>query len=710
MRGGAFSLWVFYAGIFLAAFLSFAIQPLTGRHILPLVGGTPQGWLVVLAFFQSTLMAGYALVHISRRVDARIVTCAVAAALSAAAWLLPEALPQATLSGGGQLYIFLWQWLGLPMVALGTTAPLLQRLFFAAGGYNPYWLYAISNTGSLLGLLAYPFFIEPFFGLQAQGDAWRHALWVLAGAAAVAAALSAREIREDEAAEPKPDARAFMRWAALAALPASLLSGTTMLISTDVGSFPLLWVSMLAAYLLTFIMAFRDTPVFSPAHISTAFLIVAVFLLLGRIANPLDLSSGLQVFELDKFAPLGFFLAALLCHTRLYDTRPHPAHLSYFYVAVATGGAIGGGINAFVVPALLPVPNEFFIVLALCVLATQAHGTPSAKLRAYSIGACAIIVGIVSIMKFIPIGGAAAITGGIILCVAFLLSLGHLRAAMIAALFCLGLEALPHTGLRTALHQERNFFGVLRVREDAKGTERMFLHGTTLHGAQPADMAWQGVPVGYYGPASPIGRLMHLYQTGDIAAVGLGTGQMACYANARRFIDFYEIDADVVRIAQRWFNYLDLCGYRDMVMGDARLKLAQTARTYDIIALDAFSSDSIPVHLLTVEAINAYLARLAPRGAIAFHVSNRFYNLVPPLAANAEALGLYALELAYTPDKTVRPYDLASVWVVLTRDSALAGTLHEAGWRTPESATSTWRDDYSPLLGALYAPVFLKKP
>ncbi len=682
------------AASFLAAFLSFSIQPMAGKAILPLIGGTPQGWLVTLAFFQTTLTAGYALVYLTRALPPRLVVAGVALGLAGAAWLFNTQMPGVPATGGWPLFVFLWQWLGLPLVCLGTMAPLVQRLFFASIDASPYGLYAVSNVGSLLGLLAYPFAIEPLTGLHAQGETWRIGVGALAAVALLAAAFARPRAATDAPAdEPETlNARRIGLWVLLAMAPASLLSGSTLLVTTDAGSFPLLWVVPLALYLGTYILAFRGGGFTVSSRMlngfSVAVVILTVLSMWGSAIRDLLTPWGYAAALFTAFA-----FTALLCHSRLYSLRPHARHLPLFYLTIAAGGAMGGAFNAFIAPVIFDTVIEYYLMLlaALALVVPVDTLTPQMRRLAFYAGGTAVatlvIARVMPPIVFVPCM--------LLVTLALFVSFLNVRVFAVATAFCL-LFVMSPGGADVHV---RNFFGVLRVMDTPSGDARVLIHGVTLHGTQPKDAAWHDLPATYYTAEGPLGDIMTLAQRGRVAAVGLGIGQIACYATPERRIDYYEIDPDVVQLAKTHFDYLAKCPAEDIVLGDARLSLAQSERTYSLIILDAFTSDAVPAHLLTREAVETYRARLAPGGILLFHISNRYLSLERPLAATAAEAGLWA-QWKIGRDKPENPYDSPSIWLAMGSDAAVESRLRDMAWEAPTPGTG-WTDDYAPVLRAM---------
>lgn len=685
---------------FLAAFLLFSIQPLAGKSILPLIGGAPHGWLVVLVFFQTTLVGGYALVLLTQRLSPVLAGIVHILLLITGISLFHSntAIGDVDAQFAGDIYFHLWKSHGLAIVSLGAMAPLLQRLFTSIKPDNPFKLYAVSNAGSFIGLLAYPFFLEPFSGLIQQTTVWRYAYMALIVLLAVCVFSIAKKDSRTTTADFTTDYKTLLAWLLLSALPASMLSGVTSLISINIVSFPLLWVIPLAIYLASFILAFSDrAPVIRdiPFHFS----VLTIFLLALAASDLANIMPASSLFHL-----LAFGLGAYLAHSRLYLLRPDPAQLPLYYFVIALGGALGGAINAFAVPVSLDHAYEFYIALALFLPFTKAslRVEPTTKFIRYNRICLALFILLAVSLPHFPraVAGLAMplIIGG------FVFMTFKPVYVSVAFMVCL-IAGVPQAlqGNRELL-SHRNFFGVMKVNDSQ--ISRSLIHGTTLHGIEPKDKAFSGVPVSYYAKAGPAGQVLEIADKGPLAVIGLGTGQMGCYASTGRPISFFEIDPDVVDISHRYFRYLQLCPPEAIVVGDARLKLQDGTGQFQGIVLDAFSSDAIPAHLLTAEAMGIYLKRLVPDGYLLFHISNRYIDLKPILAAHARERGMDVLGIAHKTDtrKPDQRYDSDSEWVVLSRNQDLMARLAEKGWATPEPSDAVWSDDRFSILGTLKRP------
>lgn len=706
--------------IFLSAGLLFLVQPMVARMVLPLLGGSPAVWNTCMVFFQAVLLAGYGYSHlVTTRLRLRGQAAVHLVVLAAAALVLPLAVPEGKVPPVSEqpewwLLGLLAVTAGLPFFVVSTTGPLLQRWFSWTGhprASDPYFLYAASNLGSVIGLLAYPVALEPALTLRAQGWFWtagyaalalglvsclalvrrgpatraaaaRATAVAAAGAAAAGAtagADGAPGANTATAAAPlhataAPDWRRRLLWLALAFVPSSLTLGVTQYVCTDLAAMPWAWVVPLLIYLLSFVVAFAPGARLPLGALGVAWLAAAagiLGLLAFGVQMPLLPILALQV--------VGLLLAALACHGRLAADRPAADRLTEFYFWIAVGGVLGGAFNALAAPLLFESVLEYPLVIVLSFLLVKWPRARAARQ---------------------PLLGAAAA----------ILLLG-------AFLGCQAWRA-GERGL-TVLLRERTFFGVHLVSR-TEDEWHLLEHGTTLHGTQSRHTDEKGIywgrqPTTYFHDSGPIGDVFRVFrrqpQTQRVAVIGLGAGTLAAYAARGSVFDFYEIDPAVARIADdpRCFSYLQDARERGAavrtVLGDGRLRLAQAANAgYGAIVLDAFTSDVVPVHLLTREAIAVYLTRLEPGGVMAFHVSNRFFDLLPVLAADARDLGLAARvrdDWRITPEQAAEQ-KRQSRWVLLARRDADFGALRDdPAWRPLAAPPGwrTWTDDYSNLLG-----------
>jgi len=735
---------LFALTVFASAGLVFLVQPMVAKLVLPLLGGSPSVWNTSMAFFQLALLAGYFYAHLLQRIPSvRGQAMTHVAALVVAAVALPLRVnglagPPSSEHPNLWLLSVLALSIGAPFAILSATAPLVQawyaRTLGAAEGKEPYVLYAASNFGSLIALLAYPIVVEPLTTLAGQRYGWSagYGLFVLViGTLALAVARSASVSAETAVADtPAPSWRERAAWVALAAIPSSLMLGVTTHITTDVASAPFLWVVPLALYLVTFIIAFQEKPAISPALTLTlqgAAVATCVALLPFKATSlPLQLFIHLAAF----------FLTALMCHQRLVARRPDPAHLTEFYLCLSLGGVVGGAFNAFLAPVIFNDVWEYPLILALSCLARPwgdlnriptwnwvmlvvgvlaAVGTPISVTFASGHLTTQSVVGAFDQSELFDMGMKTLLVLAVI--AAFMVRRHALLFFAILALLSYAAEA---TADRTDTRESwRSFFGVLKRSETyvpSIGYVKMLAHGTTLHGAQAQDPRYRCHPMVYYTPNTPIGQVFTAKQAASpnlrIGAVGLGTGSVAAFVRPGDRLTFFEIDPLVVKVSSdpQNFSYTTECAKSpvEYVIGDARLTVAkQPADSFDVLLIDAFSSDAVPAHLLTVEAVRGYLTKLKPDGILILHLSNRNLDLMHPAQAVARAAGGWSLAQNYEAPKQ----DPAGTWessedaVIVAKDRAALERFMATGkWRWGDPFVARpWTDDYTNLAGAMYA-------
>src|SRR4051812_28490706 len=736
---------VFSAALFLSAALLFWLEPMFGKFLLPTLGSTPQVWIASMLFFQAVLLAGYAYGHfLSARLTSRRAALVHVALVAVALVVLPVSVPGDVRppATGNPVW---WQLglmavtIGLPFFALASSAPLVQRWLAQSGhrrAADPYFLYRASNAGSIAGLIAYPLLIEPLLGLDAQGKWWTagYVVLVVLMAACVWLVLragGARGTSDPGAGDPlltppaagaPVDWRRRARWVALAFVPSSLMLGATTYITRDIAPVPLLWVLPLTAYLLSFVVAFAPRPDPSPltrvARLSMPVLaVILVHVVATGAQRPLWLLTLLHVVVL--------FAVALVCHGELAADRPHTERLTEFYLWVAVGGALGGVFNALLAPVVFSSLTEYplAIVLACALYPGPAKERPTAlefftrskKPTQVMDWVAPVLIGVgvaialTAVQTTDPDDATAArsVIFGIALGIVFNFARRPLRfGAAIAAIFLA--STIPDGADVKVIERDRSFFGIYKVEE--AGPYHTIYDGTTIHGVEQFGPGPPS-PLSYYNIAGPVGQLFRAMgnepsrPAARTAIVGLGAGGMACYARPGERWTFYEIDPTVARIARdpRLFTYLRDCpGRYDVKLGDGRKSL-ERARPgeYGLITIDAFTSDAVPVHLLTREAIALYLRRLRPDGLLLFNISNRFVNFEPVLGGVADDLRLRCgiERLKVNDAQAERRWD-SSTWAVMTRDPAIFRRL---GWRAcaRERGSKVWTDDFSNVFGAL---------
>ena len=717
------------AAIFISAALLFWVEPLATKLCLPLLGGGPSVWNTSLVFFQAMLLGGYLYAHATSRLMSPRPQALLHVGLLAAAFLaLPVAIgvndaPPADASPVLWMFGWLLARLGAPFLLLAATAPLLQHWLARSGSRgadDPYPLYAASNAGSLLGLLAFPALLEPRLTLAQQSGAWSagYVGAVLLIAAAALAALARapgraaiRLARSRSTGGPAPIGRR-LRWLLLAFAPSSLLLGVTTQLTTDVATVPLLWVVPLALYLLSFVLTFHRPAL--PAGLALWLQPLLLLPLAFSFLWPVGTVLAPTLF----FHLAAFFITALVCHGELARARPPAAQLTGYFLTIALGGVLGGGLNALVAPALFCDLVEYPAVIALAA-ALRPPASADSGAAWLDLGWPLLLLATVAAPLFLfgeGYGGLSesALVFAVLPVALIVYSFRHrpIRFALGLAAILLVIALDPSS--QPALLRERNFFGVLEVADNQDPPMHILYHGTTEHGKQRLDPAQRLVPQSYYAAQGPLGDVFAALRARNTAlrvgALGLGAGEIACYGRAGEVWTFYEIDPAVIAIARdpRYFTYLADCPPRsDVVIGDGRLSIARAAAAnYDLIVLDAFTSDAIPVHLLTREAFALYREKLRPGGLIAVNISNRYLDLRPVLGNLAAASGLAA---RWRDDPGEDSEDEASrdpsQWVVLaTRPADLGAIADGENWRplAPDRAVGIWTDDYSNLIAILH--------
>ncbi|MSQ54848.1 MAG: hypothetical protein EXR31_05710 [Betaproteobacteria bacterium] len=662
------------ATIFLSSFLLFLVQPLIARLILPWFGGTAAVWTTCMLFFQTVLLAGYAYAHATNaRLAPRPQAMLHTVLLVAAVLLMPVAPGESWKPAGSEepisyILLMLVVAVGLPYFLLSSTSPLVQVWYSRARpGANPYRLFAVSNFASMLALIGYPILVEPWLGTAEQVSAWS---WLFGAFALLCAALSWMSARpapvSAEAGDegPAPTRADYLTWTALAAAASALLLAVTNHITQNVAAIPLLWLAPLTLYLLTFILCFEGKGLYRPSWMWSFVLswLGGMAYLLADTDYQFDLQLQIGVYL------SGLFVACMFCHGELYRLRPASRHLTAFYLAISAGGAIGGLVVAVVAP--LAFNAHYELGLSLVAVATLAAIRYRALNRVAQLSALAVLMGVT---------GCAVYEG-----------FRFQKDVMLSL---------------------RNFYGVLRVKEYGKDREpghtRRLLHGVIMHGEQNMEPEKRATPTTYYQTTSGIGAAIasRAGKPVKVGVIGLGAGTLAIYGKPGDTYRFYDINPQVVTVARRDFTFLgDSKAKIEIALGDARLNLErEPAQGFDVLAVDAFSSDAIPVHLITREALAVYLRHMKPDGIVAFHVSNRFLSLVPVVAKLARELGVHStvvLEQGGGDDDRTQ-----SDWVLLSRDPAALKNkaLEDVNAEAPEERPEwrTWTDDYSNLVQIL---------
>jgi hypothetical protein len=737
---------VYTSAIFVSALLLFSVQPLFTKMVLPRLGGSPAVWSVAMVFFQSLLLGGYAYAHLLMQIRNRAVPVAAHLILLVIALLT---LPLSIAGGFGEPptsgYAF---WLlalfavsiGLPFFALAANNPLLQAWFVRSGhpaGPDPYFLYASSNIGSFLALLSYPVLLEPMFTLRTQNLIWTcgYGLLILLIASCGALllrspALAATDLQVEETAAPAPTWLQRARWIFLAAVPSGLLIAVTAHISTDVAAAPLLWVLPLSLYLLTWVLVFQSRPLIphwlvlmvQPLAIAG----VVVLLAVGGEQNLLLTLGGHQ---------LCFFAIAMACHGELARTRPPAKYLTGFYVALSFGGMVGGLFAGLIAPFLFSWVAEYPILVALAALCRPARQERWPGLTRWYWPLIAAVA-VVLIAPTFSIGKVATsledyrvwMAGGVgVLAGLAALTLNASRwkifATVVTALVLIRIYPADEGRTETV----RSFFGVHKIVVTPHGQYHVLMHGTTIHGAQKfrnsdgTPVTGRPEPITYYHNDGGIGRAIAAIRERKgaalrVAVIGVGSGTLTCAAEPGESWKFFEIDQTMVDTASdpKYFSYIRNCapGFKP-VIGDARLTFAREPDgIYDLIIVDAYSSDAIPIHLATREAMAIYKAKLAPQGAVVMHVSNRHLELESVVVGIADANNLKSW--VYDEDSgRDDEYIFSTDVVVSARQEEDVGSLaSDEKWAEtePTAGQRVWTDDYSNILGAVYRRLRFGEP
>jgi hypothetical protein len=728
---------IYTIAIFTSALLLFSVQPLFTKMVVPRLGGSPAVWSVAMVFFQSLLLGGYAYAHYLMKPRSRVVPVAIHLALLVVALLT---LPLSIAEGWGEppsigsaiwlLALFAVS-IGLPFFALAANNPLLQAWFVRTGhpdGRDPYFLYASSNIGSFLALLSYPVLLEPVLSLRAQNLLWTggYGLLILLIAACGGSLLRSPMIAitsiDHDARGSASNWMQRLRWIFLAAVPSGLLIAVTAHISTDVASAPLLWVLPLSLYLLTWVLVFQSRPLLphqwmlalQPIAIAGVVILLAV----GDEQNLLLTLGGHQ---------LCFFVIAMACHGELARTRPASRYLTGFYVALSFGGMVGGLFAGLIAPFTFSWVAEYPILLALAALCRPSRDDLLPRWsRRY-----ALVLALIAAALVTPAysGGAVwswlddhrvwvigAVAGlGALLAVVVRMNRWTVAATVVLALVLIRIYPADDGRVETV----RSFFGVHKIVVTASGQYHVLMHGTTIHGAERVlnndgtPITGRPEPISYYQKDGGIGQaIVAIRERKDgpirVAVIGLGAGTLTCASQPGENWKFFEIDQSMVDTAKnpKYFTYVKNCE-PDLkpVMGDARLTFAREPEgIYDLIIVDAYSSDAIPIHLATKEAMKIYKSKLAPHGAVLMHVSNRHLELASVVVGIADANDLRSW--VYNDDSgRDDEYIFATNVVISAREAAdvwkLASSDHWA-LTNPTENQRVWTDDYSNILGAVW--------
>jgi hypothetical protein len=769
LGGSGVVLWSYTATTFLSALLLFAIQPLFAKMVLPVLGGSPSVWAVAVFFFQAALLVGYCYAHLliakaPPRATGYIHLCVCAVALVC----LPIGLPNGwSEPPPGQPYF--WQIglfavaIGLPFLAVAANAPLLQAWFARTGhphANDPYFLYAASNLGSLIALLAYPFVLEPEFGLKALSRFWAigfvlliaaiggvFLLMLQRAAAADARPSIAPSPAEDAAARPSwPDR---LGWVGLALVPSALLTAFTTHVTTDVASAPLLWVLPLSLYLLTFVLVFRERPLI-PRPVLLGLHLISVAAALWVLSQTKHEGWGIMALT----GVCVFFLSAMVAHRTLYEARPAARYLTEFYLWMALGGALGGLSAALIAPRVFSEVFEYPLLLALSMACRPGVFSVAAMRRA--VGSTASLLGYVLpipaswkspgltgqdkerllmawllfaagllIIYWVPwaiprLGirtadwGTTPVVVGILVAVLLLDIFSPPRQLIAALLVFCAIVWLP-SGVKRG-EAQRSYFGVYRVQTSGDGQYHTLVHGTTLHGAQRIrneldELVNDTKPATYYYPGSPMAQTIAVVRErvgegkGRYGVTGLGSGSLACHSKPGESWRFFEIDPVIIGIASNpeYFTFLRTCQPQpDIVLGDARLTIAKEKNeSFDLIIVDAFSSDAVPVHLMTAEAIRLYLDKVTEKGIVLLHISNRYLDLDSVLGATIKKVpDAYGMLISDDTADGSYAQSTSTVALFAKSEEALEPFRQlETVSELDSGGLKPWTDDYSDILG-----------
>ncbi len=726
---------IYVATMLLSACLLFLVQPMFARMALPLLGGTPAVWAIAMCFFQGVLLGGYAYAHLLKKYVAPRNAVVLHLVLMALAWFsLPVSVPAAEVPAGGAtagiwLIGLMARAIGYPFFFLSATAPLLQSWFARTShpnSDNPYFLYSASNIGSIGALILYPFIVEPLLGLRSQSLVWSVGYGVLIVAIAVSGLLMLGNFKPlvigwNIAPSLQVPIKQKLWWVFMAFVPSALLVAWTNHITTDIASAPFLWLPPLVLFLLTFVLVFRDRP-FIPLRVAKILQLLSLpVAFVFQFALPLDKAIWVMLI-----GAISFFSTAIICHRQLYEARPDAGKLTEFYMLMSLGGVLGGLFVSLIAPLVFSSVAEYPILLLLGV-AAQREIFADEKIRSQIRNPVLLIVIFAALLVTVAFankdGGVQALLSSQAVEMAFLgaaaflfIRSSHAGFALLAMVMLFLVKFLGMPQERVAY---RSYFGVLSVADSTvDGPYRILTHGTTMHGAErldEVDMGFKDRPhaLTYYSPQGGMARALlatqSRVQNGVYRVVGLGTGSLSCYSKQGEDWAYYEIDRDVIKVARdrNQFTFLSNCAPNmKMIEGDARITLAQEASAKaDYFLVDAFSSDSIPVHLITVEAMRLYLSHIKDDGVLVMHVTNRYMDLVPVVAANLQKIdpAFQGRVIDFAPEK-IDVSAMHSIAIVMTKNAATLLALDSAGGAAPltvQAAIDPWTDDFSNLPSAI---------
>jgi hypothetical protein len=724
---------VLTAAIFLSAALLFAVQPMFTKMVLPRLGGAPQVWSVAMVFFQAALLAGYGYAHaLTRYAPGRKSLFIQLGVMVAACFFLPLSIasgwgkPPAVGEAFWLLGLFAVS-IGLPFFALAANSPLLQAWFARSdhpAAKDPYFLYAASNVGSFLALLSYPLIIEPLIPLTDQTWIWTIGFYILilliAGTGYLLwqalddAPTATQSASAPATPAPAPTWRDALSWVCLAAVPSGLLVAVTAHISTDVAAVPLLWVIPLALYLLTFVIVFASRPLIPHNWVVAVQPIFIIALAAVMIYEPIKTIVYVIAVHIGIF-----FVLALTCHGELARRRPAPQHLTAFYMWMSAGGMIGGIAAGLIAPYLFNWIAEYPILIALAVLCRPGLALPKSYAeQIIFFGALGIAVLALVLFRAFDVDIDTNIFNWVVaalLIVTVLFWRDPLPFAAIVAFVLFANHFVIETGGSRSV---RSFFGVHKMAETYDGRFRLLSHGTTLHGGQRIrdnegnPITGRPEPIMYYYDGSAMAQILDAARARTkpirYAVIGLGTGTLSCRAEPGDTVHYYEIDPAIIRISTdpRNFSFLTECRPVTITLGDARLTLAEAPdASYDVIIVDAFSSDAIPIHLMTREAMAIYRKKIVPEGIVAIHVSNRHLELASVVAGIAKANDMVSRvnEGGDVSENDAEYVFLGTVVVAANKDEYFGPIAKSEYWelQRPDPKQWVWTDDYSNIIGSI---------
>ncbi len=718
-------LLTFAMALLLSAALLFNIQPMIGKMLLPRVGGSPYAWNIVMAFFQLALLSGYLIAHLLTRLTAIQHGLVYFGALAISCLLLPVQLPEGwhpDTAGHMSLTILymLAMVVAVPFISLSLSAPTLQRLFAGSNhdrANDPYFLYVASNFGSFAGLLLYPFLFEPLWSTGMQAQIWQYGFYILMVIVATCLLLHRRHANMAQAPvaastdtpSERPDWPLRAQWLLFAFIPSSLSLGVTTFITSDVTSAPMLWVLTLALYLITFMIAFTQRGESLRRWAIRWHLWLATAAVVNTML-PIILPWPVVILNL-----LAFFTVALAFHSRLAQLRPDARHLTEFYLWLSIGGALGGSFNAFIAPLLFSHLFEYPLILILAIaLHLRNADTIGKPQKIMAVTIWIFTLGSLLLLNDYLAGNQRDDLHNILL-IPLLATLmlpfrpyKHMIRAcsivMLVALFAIPLYYF------NVVFAGRSFFGVIIVSDfqtdDGSFKYRLLQHGTTTHGVQYLMPGRSRDTTTYYARGTALADIWTTRNPQSIAVMGLGSGTLNCLKQPGQNVHFFEIDPLMVKVANEKFTFLRDCGQPAVTLGDGRLELAKDTSRYDLIIVDVFSSDAIPTHIITKEAITLYMSKLNPGGVLGFHISNRFFNLEPVLAAVAKELGLAAIYGSTEENESSSRKIIyqTQAMALAAAPATLSPYLQKPGiWRTAQNPRNikAWTDDYFNILSAL---------